>query len=290
MKKILGLSGDDEELPKEFIIAYNNAKKLETTTILIKKGGWPKIKKRLQRTSRRITFGDVTLVDPIKRSRNTMPISDKKESRKTGTVKSALFIEKYILQLVIYIKPKDWEKCRLPCSTKESLLQHLAKENLDLSTFSADWCKIYTDFLKYNSSILGYKDSWIFKNLQTKLVRRRNLSGDIAWVDTGRKVDVTSSVKMYLLKILKAEHIASIIIQKNWRRKRTQIELALRNKFLAIEKILLNCAYIATPPEAREKFCRDNPNFIPNYFSPELTTASEAQNLEESDDEEDLYS
>ena len=71
----------------------------------------------------------------------------------------------------------------------------------------------------------------------------------------------------------KHKNLASIIIQRNWRRKKIQINIKAKEKFL------LECAYIATPPEARAAFCAKNPKF--QQISPYQV---------QSDDEEDLYS
>jgi len=306
------------KLTKEFLQAHINALKLEAESKLKKDIGFKKVEEtKKTKKKRKITFGKVTIVDS--KQTQIVDIKDDVESSTFGKVKSASFIEKYIAQLLVYTEPFDWHKS--PCGTLASLKEHLAKENLEFETLYRDLRKIYKDFTKFQSSILGYKGSWTFKKMQKKLVPGKNyFTGNIEWVDIGLKVNVEPILKLYLSKVIqdgllasvddespslkklrtlgfndrtarkailkcgedvskavgesdKHKNLASIIIQRNWRRKKIQINIKAKAKFL------LECAYIATPPEARAAFCAKNPKF--QQISPYQV---------QSDDEEDLYS
>ena len=308
------------KLTKEFLQAHINALKLEAESKLKKDIGFKKVEEtKKTKKKRKITFGKVTIVDS--KQTQIVDIKDDTESSKLGKVKSAPFIEKYIAQLLIYTEPFDWHKS--PCGTLASLKEHLVKENLEFETLYRDLRKIYKDFTKFQSSILGYKGSWTFKKMQKKLVPGKNyFTGNVEWVDIGLQVNVEPILKLYLSKVIqdgllasvddespalkklrtlgfsdrtareailkcgedvsqvvalhvgdKHKNLASIIIQRNWRRKKIQINIKAKEKFL------LECAYIATPPEARAAFCAKNPKF--QQISPYQV---------QSDDEEDLYS
>ena len=308
------------KLTKEFLQAHINALKLEAESKLKKDIKFKKVEEtKKTKNKRKITFGKVTIVDS--KQTQIVDIKDATESSKLGKVKSAPFIEKYIAQLLIYTEPFDWHKS--PCGTLASLKEHLVKENLEFETLYRDLRKIYKDFTKFQSSILGYKGSWTFKKMQKKLVPGKNyFTGNVEWVDIGLQVNVEPILKLYLSKVIqdgllasvddespalkklrtlgfsdrtareailkcgedvsqevalhvgdKHKNLASIIIQRNWRRKKIQINIKAKEKFL------LECAYIATPPEARAAFCAKNPKF--QQISPYQV---------QSDDEEDLYS
>ena len=290
------------KLTKEFLQAHINALKLEAESKLKKDIGFKKVEEtKKTKKKRKITFGKVTIVDS--KQTQIVDIKDDTESSKLGKVKSAPFIEKYIAQLLIYTEPFDWHKS--PCGTLASLKEHLVKENLEFETLYRDLRKIYKDFTKFQSSILGYKGSWTFKKMQKKLVPGKNyFTGNVEWVDIGLQVNVEPILKLYLSKVIqdgllasvddespalkklrtlgfsdrtareailkcgedvsqvvalhvgdKHKNLASIIIQRNWRRKKIQINIKAKEKFL------LECAYIATPPEARAAFCAKNPKF-----------------------------
>ena len=214
------------KLTKEFLQAHVNALKLESTSIRLAAAGFKKLKKKKDKTSRKIKFGNVTIVDSREKSQHTTTINWFTESRKEGTVRSGLFLETYILQLLIYIDPQKWETCKLPCHTQQDLLVHLAAENIPFDVFCTDLRKIYNDFLKFKSSILGYKDSWTFGSVQKKLVARRDFFSDtFVWQDEGHRVNILPKIKLDLLKIVKDVNLAASIIQKNWHRKKAQNNL-----------------------------------------------------------------
>jgi len=150
-----------------------------------------------------------------------------------------LFIEKYILRLLVYVNPKKWDICGLECSTLDSLNFHLYRENLSREIFTKDMKKIYSDLTKYNLSILGYKGSWTFKSMQPKLVLRV-INNTQVWVDSGKKKNVIPKVRLFLLKILKDQELASTLIQKNWRRKR---QLLVYTELARIKKLLLSFSF-----------------------------------------------
>ena len=156
--------------------------------------------------------------------------------------------------------------------------EHLVKENLEFETLYRDLRKIYKDFTKFQSSILGYKGSWTFKKMQKKLVPEKNyFTGNVEWVDIGLKVNVEPILQLYLSKVIqdgllasvddespalkklrtlgfsdrtarkailkcgedvsqavgesdKHKNIASIIIQRNWRRKKIQNNIKVKEK------------------------------------------------------------
>ena len=186
--------------------------------------GFKQIKTKKEKTNRKIKFGNVTIVDAREQSQQTTAIKWTTESRKQGTVRSGLFLEKYILQLLIYIDPQKWETCKFPCRTQQDLLVHLAEANIPFDVFRADLFKIYKDFLKFKSSILGYKDSWTFGSVQKKLVARRDFFSDkFVWQDEGHRVYILPKIKLYMLKVVKDGNLAASMIQKNWRRKKMRI-------------------------------------------------------------------
>ena len=280
LQQTLGLT----DLPKEYLKAYINAVKLETES-LIQKQGPPRRRRKAKAagsSARKIKFGNVLSIDSYgqKREKN---ISDAAESTKNGSIKSALFIEKYISSLLIYINPSEWKNYPdMPCSTKISLLKTLKDEKLDFNTFATDLYKIYNDFLKYKSSILGYKSGWLFKKMQSKKVKTENFLGEIIWRDIGLKVDVTHSLKMYLLKIVQAERMASVIIQKNWRRKKVQLDRA-KTQLRVYDMVLCKCVPLLA------KLVDDQVKAVPCdliVLGSYTITATE----DNDSDEEDLYS
>ncbi len=72
--------------------------------------------------------------------------------------------------------------------------------------------------------------------MQPKLVLRV-INNTQVWVDSGKKKNVIPKVRLYLLKILKDQELASTLIQKNWRRKR---QLLVYTELARIKKLLLS--------------------------------------------------
>ena len=224
-----------DKLSHCWLQALTNRLSLEYETSILKLSPLTNSHSKLK-TGKKISFGDVTIGGEKK-----MEIKDSYESSKLGKVKSTLFIETYILSLLIYINPKEWDTSQLPCATLESLYETLAKENLPRKTFHDELRKIAKDLEKYESSILGYKGGMRIKKLQEKLVQKLNMwTGLFEWQDTGLKVDILPNLHIYFLKIFKNQELASIIIQKNWRRKK---QLLIYNELLRIKKLLLSFSF-----------------------------------------------
>lgn len=216
-----------DSLSESWQRALTNKLRLETKTRLLA----PFQKKReiikKAKTARRVSFGNVTVNKIHKKE-----IHDNYESSKKGKVKSAEFIEKHILTLLIYISPKDWDASEFACSNYNSLVFHLVHENLSLEIFMQDMRKIYSDLVKSELSVLGYKGSWTFKKYQPKQEYHNHM-----WINTGLQINVLPNLKLYLLKIMQDRQFASTLIQKNWRKHR---ELMLYTTMNKLKKFLLS--------------------------------------------------
>ena len=211
------------QIPKNYIEACENCCKHEHETLKRKptvEKKWNetynllKNAKKTKRVQSRIRFGKVTLheqKDPAKVVETTSI------SNKLGReIISGKVWEKHIHHLIT-VNPK-WEK--LPCGTHESLMDHLMVLDFSLEQLSKDLKRVWFYFRKMRPAILGYKSSWKinYRYDELKFNPWKGPSG--TWEKTGRKKLAAPNLRMYLIKVVKDQEMAAMMIQAYYRRYR----------------------------------------------------------------------
>ena len=236
-----------ELLPTHFNEAMKNALKLEkqhqSFRKILKENPWLddrdfmaafKAACPTRRTrTHRITFGTVTagrVVDHIvDESVKTLEVKIEGEEKKMKfttspkEIPSGPILEKFpgspqeqkygVLHLMMYNK-ELWS--RLIGGTRQSFIRECAKANLPVDIVIADLKMLYKKyFRKLCTAILGYRSSWKFKPFYSEQVWSKSRG----WIQSGRKLAISTNLRFYLISIIKDPEIAAISIQTAWRRK-----------------------------------------------------------------------
>lgn len=227
--RVLDFNGS-QKLPTHFKIAMKNALKLEKQHQSFRKvlrenpflndpkfmKAFKAVGRRQRKRTRRITFGTVK-VD-----------GEEKEVKFTTSPKELLsgpILEKFpgsppdrrygVLHLM-KCKREVWSG--LIGGTPQSFIRECGKANIPVQVVVHDLKMLYKKhFLKLLPAILGYRSSWKFKPFYSEQYWSPHLG---RFVDSGRKLPISTNLRFYLISVIKDPEIAAISIQTAWRRKR----------------------------------------------------------------------